>query len=140
MGELPSGCHPDRIMAIATLIVDDHDDIRLLLRLLLEAQPGIDVVGEAANGEEAIDQYRALRPTVMVLDEMMPGMSGLDVVRALRDSGEEPHIVLCSAHLDRHIVAKASELGIGCCISKADMERTVAAVRGLAGESSDGLA
>jgi DNA-binding NarL/FixJ family response regulator len=119
-------------MTIATLIVDDHDDVRLLLRLTLEAEEGIEVVGEAANGHEAIDRYHALHPTVIVLDEMMPGMSGLDVARTLRDAGEAPNIVLCSAHLDRHIVARASELGIGHCIPKADIGRTVAAVRGLA--------
>ena len=119
-------------MPIETLIVDDHEDIRLLWRMMLEAQDGITVVGEAATGEEAVDRYRALRPEVIILDEMMPGMSGLDVVRELRDSGEQPHIVLCSAQLDRAIVETATELGVACCVTKNNMQQAVADIRELA--------
>lgn len=119
-------------MTIATLIVDDHDDVRLLLRLVLEASDSIEVVGEAANGQEALDRYRDLHPAVIVLDEMMPGMSGLEVVRALHERGDEPRVVLCSAHLDRQVLAQASMLGIDRCISKANMEDTVVAVKDLA--------
>ncbi len=71
-------------------------------------------------------------PSVIVLDEMMPGMTGLDVVRALRETGELPHIVLCSAQLDRRLIAAATELGVGCCITKTDIQQAVAAVRDLA--------
>jgi len=115
------------------MIVDDHDDVRLLLRVVLDAADGIEVVGEAANGEEAVDRYLDLRPQIIVLDEMMPGMSGLDVVRALRDRGEDPNVVLCSAHLDQHIVDLASEIGVACCIPKTEVSLTVAAVREQAG-------
>src|SRR5581483_998353 len=120
-------------MSIKTMIVDDHDDVRLLLRVVLDAADGIEVVGEAANGEEAVDRYLDLRPQIIVLDEMMPGMSGLDVVRALRDRGEDPNVVLCSAHLDQHIVDLASEIGVACCIPKTEVSLTVAAVREQAG-------
>lgn len=87
MGEMSDLCRSARHMAIETLIVDDHDDIRLLLRLVLGAEAGIEVTGEACNGLEAVDAYIDLQPNVIVLDEMMPGMRGLDVVRTLRDRG-----------------------------------------------------
>ncbi|MEY2430598.1 MAG: hypothetical protein QOC92_323 [Acidimicrobiaceae bacterium] len=119
-------------MAIETLIVDDHDDIRLLLRLVLGAEAGIEVTGEASNGTDAVDRYTDLRPNVIVLDEMMPGMSGLDVVRILRDRGDEPRVVLCSAHLDTRVRHEASELGVDRCVSKTDVNGVVAAVRELA--------
>ena len=119
-------------MAIQTLIVDDHDDIRLLLRLLLGAESDIEVTGEACNGVEAVDAYIDLHPNVIVLDEMMPGMRGLDVVRTLRDRGDEPRVVLCSAHLDTRVREEASELGVDRCVSKNDMSGVVAAVRELA--------
>ena len=119
-------------MAIQTLIVDDHDDIRLLLRLMLDAEAGIEVTGEACNGLEAVDAYTDLRPTVIVLDEMMPGMNGLDVVRTLRDRGDEPRVVLFSAHLDTHVRNEASKLGVDLCVSKNEMDRVVSAVREVA--------
>ena len=119
-------------MAIQTLIVDDQDDIRLLLRLVLGAESDIEVAGEAANGKEAVDAYIDLRPNVVVLDEMMPGMNGLEVVRTLRDRGDEPRVVLCSAHLDTHVRHEASELGVDRCVSKNDVNGVITAVRELA--------
>ena len=132
MCEMSDLCHSARHMAIETLIVDDHDDIRLLLRLLLTQEAGIEVTGEACNGLEALDAYIDLRPNVMVLDEMMPGMRGLDVVRTLRDRGDEPRVVLCSAHLDMHVRNEASELGVDRCVSKSDVYSVITAVRELA--------
>jgi DNA-binding NarL/FixJ family response regulator len=117
---------------IEALIVDDQEDMRLLLRVVLGAEADITVTGEATDGLEALDAYGDLRPTVIVLDEMMPGMRGLDVVRTLRDRGDEPRVVLCSAHLDTHVREEASLLGVDRCVSKNDMNGVVAAVRELA--------
>ena len=119
-------------MAIQTLIVDDHDDIRLLLRLTLAREADIEVAGEAASGREAVEAYTDLQPSVIVLDEMMPGMNGLDVVRTLRDRGDEPRVVLFSAHLDTHVRNEASKLGVDLCVSKNEMDRVVSAVREVA--------
>lgn len=124
--------HADQRMSIEALIVDDHEDMRLLLRVLLGAESDITVTGEAADGRQAVDAYTELQPNVMVLDEMMPGMNGLDVVRLLRDRGDEPRVVLCSAHLDTRVRQEASELGVDRCVSKNDMKGVVAAVRELA--------
>jgi len=119
-------------MSIEALIVDDQEDMRLLLRVFLGAQADITITGEAADGIEAVDAYIDLHPTVIVLDEMMPRMRGLDVVRTLRDRGDEPRVVLCSAHLDTRMKEEASELGVDRCVSKNDMDGVVAAIRELA--------
>ncbi|HEX4818802.1 MAG TPA: response regulator [Acidimicrobiales bacterium] len=119
-------------MSIEALIVDDQEDMRLLLRVFLGAQDDITVTGEATDGIEAVDAYTDLRPTVIVLDEMMPRMRGLDVVRTLRDRGDEPRVVLCSAHLDTRMKEEASLLGVDRCVSKNDMDGVVAAIRELA--------
>jgi len=119
-------------MSIEALIVDDQEDMRLLLRVFLGAQADITITGEAADGIEAVDAYIDLNPTVIVLDEMMPRMRGLDVVRTLRDRGDEPRVVLCSAHLDTRMKEEASELGVDRCVSKNDMDGVVAAIRELA--------
>jgi DNA-binding NarL/FixJ family response regulator len=121
-------------MPIEALIVDDHEDMRLLLRVILGAESDITVTGEAADGLQALDAYGDLRPNVIVLDEMMPGMTGLDVVRTLRDRGDEPRVVLCSAHLDTRVRQEASELGVERCVSKTDLAGVVIAVRELAAE------
>ena len=132
MGDLSDLCHSAPGMTIQTLIVDDHDDIRLLLKLTLDAESDIEVTGEARNGNEAMDAYRDLSPTVVVLDEMMPGMDGLEVVKKMRDRGDEPRVVLFSAHLDARIRDAASLLGVHQCVSKNDMDGLVGAVRALA--------
>jgi len=59
-------------------------------------------------------------------------MNGLDVVRTLRDRGDEPRVVLFSAHLDTHVRNEASELGVDLCVSKNEMDRVVSAVREVA--------
>ena len=119
-------------MSIEALIVDDQEDMRLLLRVFLGAQADITITGEAADGVEAVDAYIDLRPTVIVLDEMMPRMRGLDVVRTLRDRGDEPRVVLFSAYLDTNTRTAASALGVDWCVSKSDVGSVVGAVRELA--------
>jgi DNA-binding NarL/FixJ family response regulator len=119
-------------MPIEALIVDDQEVMRLLLRVVLGAEADITVTGEATDGLEALDAYGDLRPTVIVLDEMMPGMNGLDVVRTLRDRGDEPRVVLFSAHLDTHVRNEASSLGVDLCVSKNNMDQLASAVREVA--------
>jgi DNA-binding NarL/FixJ family response regulator len=70
-------------MTIRVLIADDQDLVRTGLRMILDAQPGIDVVGEAADGREAVDLARRLRPDVCLFDIRMPGMDGIAATRQL---------------------------------------------------------
>ena len=132
MCEMSVLCHSAAGMAIQTLIVDDHEDIRLLVRLTLGKESDIEVAGEARDGNEAIDAYRELRPNVIVLDQMMPGMNGLEVVKTLRARGDEPRVVLFSAYIDTQVQEAASDLGVDQCVSKNDMASLVGAVRALA--------
>jgi two-component system, NarL family, invasion response regulator UvrY len=108
-------------VAISTLIVDDQEDIRLLLRVLINAEPGLELMGEAATGEEALARVDELHPEVIVLDQMMPGMTGVEVARELGRRGGRPWCVLCSAHLDDRVRSEAEEAGIDRCISKFDV-------------------
>ena len=72
---------------IRILIADDHPVFRRGLRDVLESEPGMEVIGEAKDGAEALAQIRALEPRIALLDAHMPEMSGLEVARAIRDSG-----------------------------------------------------
>jgi two-component system, chemotaxis family, chemotaxis protein CheY len=102
-----------------TLIVDDDDDMRFLLRALIErANEGLQVVAEAAGADEAIEQWRAVHPDVIVLDHRMPGRSGLQVAEEILSETPGQSIILFSAYLDDDLIARASALGIRACISK----------------------
>jgi DNA-binding NarL/FixJ family response regulator len=70
-------------MPIRVLVADDQDIVRAGLRMILDAQPGIEVVGEAADGREAVALARALRPDVCLFDIRMPEVDGIEATRQL---------------------------------------------------------
>ncbi len=106
------------------LIVDDEEDIRFLIRLTIElANEGLVVAGEAASGEAAIASWHADRPEVIVLDNRMPGMSGLEVAAEILAEDPTQSIILYSAYLDEETVAAAERLGIRSCLPKGDYTR-----------------
>lgn len=113
---------PSMGVAVATnrtLIVDDDDDMRFLLRAVIErANHGLEVAAEAGGAAEALEQWRAVRPDVIVLDHRMPGRTGLQVAEQILSEHPEQSIILFSAFLDDDLVARASALGIRECISK----------------------
>ena len=83
-------------MATSVLIVDDHPSFRATARALLEAE-GLTVVGEAEDGEGAIEGWRELRPDVVLLDIQLPDLDGFEVARRLSANGSAPAIVLVSS-------------------------------------------
>ena len=118
---------------IRTLIVDDQDDIRFLLRTLIDlADDGLKVVAEASNGTEALAQAKECNPVVIVLDEMMPEMSGLETARRLLASRPSQIMVLCSAYLDEKVRELAREAGIKACLAKDRVHDLPELIRALA--------
>ena len=106
-------------MIIRTLIVDDEPDLRLLLRLAIEHRnEGLMVSGEAAEGQEALDLIDEVDPTVVVLDQMMPGMDGLETAARILERRPGQLIVLYSAFLDAKLTEQASRAGITACMLK----------------------
>lgn len=79
---------------IRILTADDHPLVREGLKAVLSAEPGLVVVAEAADGQEAVAQYRAARPDVVIMDLEMPGMSGLDAIRAIIAADPAARIVV----------------------------------------------
>src|SRR4051812_18181781 len=106
------------------LVVDDEPDMRLLARTLLE-RSGLDVVGEAADGSQALERFDELDPppvpTVVVLDNRMPGLTGLQVAERMLTRHPEQVIVLFSAHLDESVEQGARDAGVAACVSKTRM-------------------
>ena len=121
----------------SALIVDDEEDVRFLLRRIIEhANHGLTVAGEAANGEEALEHVAASRPEVIVLDNRMPGVSGLEVAAQILRDHPDQSIILFSAHLDSEIVRRATELGIRACLVKNDYSQIPDAIWRYAGPVS----
>ncbi|MEM7342819.1 MAG: response regulator transcription factor [Chloroflexota bacterium] len=96
---------------VRVLIVDDHEIVREGLETLLGEEPTIDVVGQAANGAEAIRLVETHQPDVVLMDLMMPDMDGIEATRQIRDSGATCQIVVLTSFADDQQVRAALEAG-----------------------------
>lgn len=96
---------------VKVVLVDDHAVVRQGLKLFLSLDSEIEVIGEAANGEEAIIQAEALKPDVIVMDLMMPVMDGITAIRQLRRKKLDIEIIALTSTLEEHKVNGAIEAG-----------------------------
>jgi DNA-binding NarL/FixJ family response regulator len=96
---------------IKVLLVDDHAILREGLRMLLGCQPDIEVIGEAGDGQEALDKAALLQPDVVLMDISMAGMDGLEATRELRRTQPETQIIVLSQHDEPQFVNSLLEAG-----------------------------
>lgn len=124
---------PTSAPTVRVLLVDDHAVVRQGLRLFLGLDPSIEVVGEAANGEEALAQADALRPAVVVMDLMMPVMDGLQATRLLRRQYPDTEVIALTSTLEEHKVNGAIEAGaIGYMLKDASSDTLADAIHAAA--------
>lgn len=122
---------------ISILVVDDHEVVRQGLRFALEQEPDFTVVGECADGRSAIDRVATLRPDVMLLDMVMPGLDGMAVLHALRERGEPTAVIVLTSFPAEDRALDAVRAGATSYLSKTTaVDRVVAAVRAAAGGGS----
>jgi len=118
---------------ISLLIVDDQALVRMGFRMLLEAEPGIRVVGEAATGDEALRLARELRPRVVLMDVRMPGLDGIAATRKLLElSPESRVIILTTFDLDEYAFGGLRAGASGFLVKDTRPEELLAAVRAVA--------
>jgi two-component system, NarL family, response regulator NreC len=118
---------------IQVVLVDDHAVVRSGLHLLLDAQEDIEVVGEAGNAKDAIFRARALKPDVILLDVVMPGESGIEVLPKLLKESPETKVLVLSMQDDPSYVREAFAAGAsGYVLKEAVDEEVVSAVREIA--------
>ena len=98
-------------MAIRVLIVDDQVLTRLGLKAVLEPERDIEVVGEAGNGREALENAVALRPDVALVDVIMPGGDGIEAARAIKQRCPDTQILILTVHADHELFRKAAMAG-----------------------------
>ncbi|MFC5822824.1 response regulator [Nonomuraea insulae] len=115
-------------MTIRVLIVDDHEVVRQGLRFVLEQEDGVEVVGDCGDGEGALRAVERLRPDVLLLDLVMPGVDGLAVLERLPEDG--PAVIVLSSFQEDDRVVAAMRLGALSYLSKTSaVDRVVEAVR-----------
>ncbi len=118
---------------ISVLIVDDHAVVRSGLRLLLEREEDLQVSGEAGNADEAIREVRRLEPDVVLLDVVMPGMTGIEALPLLHDTVPDVRVVVLSMQDDPSYVREAFAAGaMGYVLKEAADSEVVTAIREVA--------
>ncbi len=108
------------------LLADDHVLIRAGLRMVVDAQPDLTVVGEAGDGSEAVNQAESLKPDVAVLDIGMPRLNGIDAAQQIREKLPETQIVMLSMHSDEGYVLRALKAGAKAYLLKDSAETDLA--------------
>jgi DNA-binding NarL/FixJ family response regulator len=109
-------------MTISILLADDHPVVRRGLRALLEAEPDFAVVGEAGDGLEAVWLAERLQPDVLLLDLAMPGLSGLEALRVIRQRSPRTRVLVLSMHGSCSFVAEALKNGVTGYVLKGSPE------------------
>jgi DNA-binding NarL/FixJ family response regulator len=100
------------------VLADDHQVVRLGLRTLFDAEPDFSVIGEAADGLEAKQLVERLRPNVLIVDLMMPGINGLEVVRQVSRQYPQTRVIILSMHSDEAYVLEALRSGAAAYVLK----------------------
>lgn len=104
--------------ALRILLVDDHQILRDGIRVLLDGEPGMHVIGECGSGGEALELAGRDQPDLVVLDISLPDMSGLDVLRQLRDRQPGLNVIVLSMHTQREFVLQAIAAGCAAYVPK----------------------
>ncbi len=118
-------------MSMTTIILaDDHNVVRQGLRALLEAEPDLSIVGEANNGLDAVELSEHLKPDVLVVDVMMPGLNGLEVAREVTQRSPQTKVIVLSMHANEAYVLEALKNGaVGYVLKDSCADELVQAVR-----------
>jgi DNA-binding NarL/FixJ family response regulator len=118
---------------ITTLIVDDHEVVREGLRLSLSRAPHIRVVGEAADGQSAVDLAERRKPDVVIMDVRMPGMDGLEATKLLTTQVPGSKVLIFTAYSERSLLGRALDSGaLGYILKEAPHETLVRAIEKVA--------
>ena len=115
---------------IKVLVADDHHLVRTSIARMLNEQDGLQVIGEAADGEEAISRSRSLRPDIVLMDIRMPGIGGLEATRKIVRGMSDIKVVVLTAYLEETFAQRLLDAGASGFISKgSELEEMVRAIR-----------
>lgn len=118
---------------IDVLVVDDQTDIRFLIKTIINrANEGLRVVDEASSGQAAVGAATSSRAHVIVMDQMMPGMTGIEAAAHILRSNPEALILLCTAYLDDELISEGKSVGIKQFLAKGELMQLPDQIRELA--------
>lgn len=125
-----SEANSQRMQPIRILLVEDHALTRVGIRTVLKRESDIEVVGEAANGQDAVAQAEALKPDVILMDVGMPVMDGIEASRKIIEHGNTAKIIMLTQHdNEQDILASFSAGASGYCLKDVDETRLYTAIR-----------
>lgn len=117
-------------MKIRLLLVDDHQIVRAGLRMLFQAEPDMEIAGEAGSGDEALSAVTALQPDVVIMDVAMPGMNGIEATRRIREMSPTTAVLALTMHEDEQYFFEMLHAGAAGYIPKrAAPDDLVSAIR-----------
>jgi two-component system, NarL family, response regulator NreC len=117
-------------MKLRVLIADDHGVVRKGLRLLLQQYPEIEVVGEAANGRDVVQQASQLTPNVILMDVAMPLLNGIEAAEQIRKANDQIGVIMLTMHADEGYLLRALNAGVrGYLLKESAEEDLLRAVR-----------
>jgi len=117
---------------IRILIVDDHAIVREGLRGLIGIEPGMELVGEAASGQEGVEKALALKPDIILMDLLMPEMDGVTALKEIKDQWQEARILVLTSFLEDDKVFPAIENGaLGYLLKDTQPDELLDAIRGV---------
>jgi DNA-binding NarL/FixJ family response regulator len=120
-------------VTIRVLIADDHAVVRQPLKIYLNLDPELTVIGEATSGQEAIEQVRELRPDIVLMDLLMPVMSGLDAIPIIRQEFPDTEVIALTSVLDNGSVIEAVRAGaIGYLLKDTEVEELICSIKAAA--------
>lgn len=115
---------------IRVVVADDHAVVRQALHYMLGAQPGFEVVGEAANGREAVEQAEKLNPDVVLMDTVMPGLNGIEATRQIRKRLPRVKVLMLTGYHEDEQVAGALKAGAsGYVIKKSEIDELLLGIQ-----------
>ena len=106
---------------IRVVIADDHPEVRVVLRLLLRLYPEINLVGEAVNGQEALEVINHLQPDVLIMDVQIPVLDGWKATQQIIELGVKTRVILISLEVGEYMIRRAAEAGAKGFVSKDDV-------------------
>lgn len=115
---------------IEVMLVDDHELMREGLKQLLELEPGINIVTQAKNGKEAVEEAIDHNPDVVLLDINMPGINGIDVLKRFKDLGIKSKVIMLTIHEEREYLFETMKIGAdGYILKDSDSNSLIKAIR-----------